>query len=376
MAVIVKMGIFFLNIIFSFLKLLPVRKKIVYISRQSNTVPVDFELMKCKMENLLPNYKNIVLARTIDPGVAAKIRYFFHMFRQMYHLATARVVILDTYCIAVSVLKQRESLIVVQMWHALGALKKFGYSILDKGEGSSSKIAGMMKMHNNYSYVFTSGELCREYFAEAFHQPLKKIKVFPLPRLDLLLNEGYQKKKKNSILKKYPILQENKKKIIVYAPTFRKDEEVLERGLEQLLSRLDYEKYYLIFKPHPLSAIRKINCEIICDKDFSTEDMLYIADYVITDYSAILYEAALLGKRMILYAFDYASYTKKRDFYLDYQSVFSDIIAKTADEVINLLEHNLQGMNWDVFLENVVKKTQNTYTADICNFLIESCKLK
>ena len=58
------------------------------------------------------------------------------MLRQMYHAATSEIVVLDTYCIIISLLKQRKSLKVIQMWHALGAMKKFGYSILDKGEGT------------------------------------------------------------------------------------------------------------------------------------------------------------------------------------------------------------------------------------------------
>ena len=40
--------------------------------------------------------------------------------------------------------------------------------------------------------------------------------------------------------------------------------------------------------------------------------MLHIADYVITDYSCILYEAGFMGKPLYFYAFDYDSYNKNR----------------------------------------------------------------
>ena len=33
-----------------------------------------------------------------------KFKYFLHMFVQMYHIATSKVVILDSYCIVVSIL--------------------------------------------------------------------------------------------------------------------------------------------------------------------------------------------------------------------------------------------------------------------------------
>ena len=376
---VIKTGIFFLNIVYSFLKLLPVEKKLVYISRQSNSVSVDFNLIKSTMESKLPDYKNIVLVRTIDSGISAKIQYFFHMLRQMYHLATAKVVILDSYCIAVSVLKQRDSLLVVQIWHALGALKKFGYSILDKGEGSSSKIASLMKMHRNYSYVFTSGEICRPYFAEAFNQPLEKIRVFPLPRLDLLVNKEYQEKKKQEILSKYPFLLNDKKKIIVYAPTFRKNEKIFQKGVEQLLNVIDYNKFNLLFKPHPLSSIEgiEINKHVIGDRFFSTEDALYLADYVITDYSAIIFEGLALQKQLILYAFDFDMYIQERDFYLDYQKLFLKYIANTPNDVIEFLQGNQKEKAvMNELLNQMVADPHISYTNDICNFIIRCGILK
>ena len=147
-----------LNGLFSIMKLLPVQKKITYISRQSNTLSVDFRMVIREMEKRRPEYRNLALVKMIGNSVPEKIGYCFHIFRQMYHIATSELVVLDTYCIAVSLLKQRDTLKVVQMWHALGAMKKFGYSILDKGEGTNRSLAEAMRMHRNYTYVFSSSE--------------------------------------------------------------------------------------------------------------------------------------------------------------------------------------------------------------------------
>lgn len=376
MTFLLKTGIFFLNVIFFFMKLLPVEKKIVYISRQSEDIPIDFYLLKQQMESKFPDYKNIVLVRTIGTGILNKIYYFFHMLCQMYHLATAQMVILDSYCITISVLKQRKSLLIVQMWHALGALKKFGYSILDKEEGSSSKIAKVMKMHRNYTYVFASGENCRVHFAEAFRQPLDKVKVYPLPRLDLLLNKEYQKEKKLQIKEKYPFLEADGKQIVVYAPTFRKDESDIKRGVERLFNVIDFQKYNLIYKPHPISHVNKIGEKVIYDTFFTTEDMLYIADYVVTDYSAIIFETLLLQKKLVLYAFDYEKYTNARDFYIDYKTLFARYIASTADDVISHLQQDesMGKYEYDSILLQMVSKPVVSYTEDICAFLMKEKK--
>ena len=69
------------------------------------------------------------------------------MIKQMYHIATSRVVILDSYCIVISILKHKKKLTIIQMWHAMGAFKKFGYSIIGKSEGTSKKIIDLMRMH-------------------------------------------------------------------------------------------------------------------------------------------------------------------------------------------------------------------------------------
>ena len=195
-----------LNGIYSIFKLFPVKKKITYISRQSNVLPVDFDLVIREMKRRHPEYQQVTLIKMIGKSLPEKIGYCFHMFRQMYHIATSEMVVLDTYCIAVSVLHQRKSLVVIQMWHALGAMKKFGYSILDKGEGTKRSLAEAMQMHKNYTYIFSSSEFCCRFFAEAFNASIDQMVVMPLPRLDLLFDPEHIANVKKKILSQYPRL--------------------------------------------------------------------------------------------------------------------------------------------------------------------------
>ena len=189
MSIIVNIGIFGLNILYFFMKCLPVQNKITYISRQMDVTPLDFQMIIDETKKVNPDIQHVVLAKMLKKGMKNHILYCFHMLKQMYHIATSKMVILDTYCIPVCILKQRSDLVVIQIWHALGAFKKFGYSILDQPEGSSSKIAHLMRMHKNYTYVFSSSEYTRPFFADAFHVDLSQVKVFPLPKTDLLIDE-------------------------------------------------------------------------------------------------------------------------------------------------------------------------------------------
>ena len=157
MVILIKIFIVLINIVYFFIKLLPTRNKIVMISRQSNKVNNDFRLLGKELEK---KYKVVYLCKTLDGGVKSKmktrIKYGFHMFRQMYHLATSRVCILDSYCPTVSILKHKKKLKVIQIWHSVGTMKKFGYDILDQDEGNSSKMANALKMHPNIFTIMTN----------------------------------------------------------------------------------------------------------------------------------------------------------------------------------------------------------------------------
>lgn len=364
-----------LNGVYSIFKLLPVKKKITYISRQSNKLPVDFQLVIREMAERHPEYQQITLTKMIGKNIPEKIGYCFHMLRQMYHIATSEMVVLDTYCIAVSLLHQRKSLIVIQMWHALGAMKKFGYSILDKGEGTKRSLAEAMRMHRNYTYVFSSSEFCSRFFAEAFDVSMEQMVVMPLPRLDLLCETDHITSVKEKIIRQYPQLSDKKKKIIVYAPTFRKEggnfeEKELEAAAERLAETVDYERYSLVAKFHPLSEISLHNQNVIQDKIFSTIDFCQMADIVILDYSAVVFEIALLGKPMYFYAFDYDSYMKNRDVYIDFKTCVLGVISADPRELMTSVENNESDLKQlEEFRDLMISRPRsNSYTTDVADF--------
>jgi ATP-dependent DNA ligase len=59
-----------------------------------------------------------------------KAYLILQVLNEMFHLATSKYCIIDSYVIPVSILKHRNKLVIIQIWHALGAIKKFGYASL------------------------------------------------------------------------------------------------------------------------------------------------------------------------------------------------------------------------------------------------------
>ena len=57
----------------------------------------------------------------------------------------------------------------------------------------------------------------------------------------------------------------------------------------------------------------------LSDED-ELNDLLFVTDLLITDYSSVVFEASLLDIPMLFYAFDLFDYISKRDFYYDFES--------------------------------------------------------
>lgn len=341
------------------------------ISRQSNDINIDFELLKKSFQQKDTSIRIVILSKTLPNGYNAnlldKVKYIFHMIKQIYHIATSKVVILDSYCIAISILKHKKKLTIIQIWHAMGAFKKFGYSIIGKNEGTNKKITDLMKMHKNYDYVFVSSSECINHYMEAFDVPESKVKVFPLPKVDLLTNNQWIQTKSIEIVQKYPELE--KKKNILYVPTFRKNKDI---DITQLIKSINYKEYNLIVKVHPLSNLQIQNKNVYTINDFSSLELLTVSDYVVTDYSAITFEAALMNKPLYFYVPDFEEYYNDRDFYFTYKEEVPGNVYISANELMeNIKIENYSLKKIKQFKTKYIKYEKGNNTEKIVNFIIE-----
>ena len=361
--------------LYNLLKLFPQQDKIVFLSRQSNTPSLDFRLLDDAIKESHPTYKTVLLCKKLEGSVFQKLLYILHMFRQLYHLATARVALLDSYCIVISLLSHRKSLLVIQMWHSVGTMKKFGYSILDQEEGSSSKVAKMMRMHRGYDYVFAAGEGYKDHLAEGFDFDRSRILTYPLPRLERLQDDTYIQETKHRIYETYPELADKGKQNIVYVPTFRVNEDqAFAAAVDAFAKELNHNRYRLIVKAHPLTHYQSQDPRILCDAAFSSMEMLCVADIVVSDYSCIIYEAAVLKKPMYFYAYDYAHYMQTRDLYIDYKKEMPGPICESAADLCTAIAAG--GFDSDrlsAFLQKYVEVTGHE-SANIASFIFSHLK--
>lgn len=333
-----------MNMFYAFFKLRRTKNKIVFISRQSQTPPLDFQYLIREIKTHYPQYEMTVLCKMIPDSFGGKLAYIFEMFRQMQAMATAKVVVLDGYCILASMLTHKQDLKIIQLWHALGAFKKFGKSVLDKEGGKSSALAEAFKMHRNYDLIAASGNQCVAPFAEAFGQPEEKFVPIGIPRMDYLTDDAEMEQIKNKILLKYPML-DNGKKNILYAPTFRDtpaDKAALQSATEALINAVNYSECNLIIKHHVVDSNKEIiyvdsRVNQTTGESFTGMDFMALADAVVTDYSSVIFEAVLKNLPLYLYCFDSDAYLQERGFYIDFWQDIPALYSKHAKGICTFI---------------------------------------
>ncbi len=376
-----KAGIAIYAAAYAVMKLLPTGRKVVFLSRQSNRPSLDFSLLEEEIHRTHPDYNTVMLCRMIGPGKLRSLLYCFHIFRQCYHLATSEIAILDSYCIPACCLRHKDDLLIVQIWHSVGTMKKNGYSVLDQPEGSSSEMAKAMHMHENYDYIFASGEAYKPYLAEAFNQPEEKIITRALPRIQLLKDAEYGKRKRSEIFRRYPGLKDDGRKKIVYCPTFRKGEDpgIFAHAISELITHIDSERYDLILKIHPLQQgldLSQISGSknVFVDKEFSTYDMLFVADMAISDYSCVVYEAAVLDMPVYFYAYDFDTYVTRRGMYIDYEKEMPSPIARTAEQLAQEIEKPYDMARLAAFRDKYISPENKNETERMVSFIFDHRK--
>lgn len=358
---------------YSFYKRRKTENKIAFISRQSETPSTDFRYLINEIKTNYPQYQVVVLCKMIPSSFGGKIKYVGEMFRQMKALATSKVVVLDGYCILASMLKHKKDLKIIQIWHALGAFKKFGKSVLDKEGGKSSKTAFAFKMHNNYSYIAASGDECVPFFAQAFGQPVSKFIPIGIPRMDYLTDPQENERVRGNVLRKYPQLA-NGRKNILYAPTFRdtqQDKDALANATEELVNKVNYSDFNLIVKHHVVDSNKE---QIYTDsrmnkaegENFTAMDFMCVADYVVTDYSSVIYEALLKDLPIYIYCFDSDKYIDERGFYIDFWTDIPALYSKNAKGICDFIASGMRANSEkeENFKKAYVNKRFSSITAE------------
>ena len=257
--------------------------------------------------------------------------------KKAYLLATAKYVFMNDNFMPLGYLNFSKEAVIVQLWHAEGAFKKFGLDIEQPADIRAREIAANSKL----TYVTCSSTEVTDIYASAFG--VDKSKVLPVGslRADVLLKADNAEKLRAEFEEKYP--QCKGKKIVLYAPTFRDDPELD----KVFLSSFDYslfekelgDTHCLLVRLHPqIHGESRIDGAIDVTDFKSINDLTLISDMLITDYSSVCMDFVLLDKPCVFFVPDLDEYTSGRPFYSDYRSYVPGETAGNTAELVGCIK--------------------------------------
>ena len=225
----------------------------------------------------------------------------------------------------------KKNQIFVQCWHGT-PLKRLGCD-LEHFDNVLNTIDGIKKRYkieaSKFTYFISPSKFASEKFISAWN--LKEIGKENIiveegyPRNDFLFN--YNEKDVQKIRKKLGI-ENDSRKIILYAPTYRSNQH--QTGLGYVYKEeIDFKKmenkfgkdYLILFRPHYFIAnsfdFDKYKGFVYNVADIDDINELYIiSDLLITDYSSVFFDYANLKRPMIFFMYDLEHYKNESNRFL------------------------------------------------------------
>lgn len=277
----------------------------------------------------------VLTRKDLSPRHPLRALHFFFYGAKM--VAKSKYIFLNDNFMPLGQIRLRPEALVIQLWHAEGAFKKFGLSI----EQPPAVRAREKKGNERLTWVVCSSKSVAPIYAEAFGVDPSKVLALGAPRADRLLQSGAQEGTRRVLEEQYPEMRG--KKLVLWAPTFRDDP----ADDAALLGQIDMDAfraalgddYLLLLRLHPQihPAKRQLPGALDVTDEPDTTALVLACDVLVTDYSSICMTAALLKKKTVFFAFDLDRYRAKRDFYFPYEDYVPGPVTKTFQETLGAI---------------------------------------
>ena len=345
--------LFVFRLLFGIFSLVPLKDKVtflvsfgdntqyVYEEMRRKNIPFDVVfLCKGNSYNRFHIYEDVDLAQ-LDKANP------IDFVKSIYHLATSKYVLVDNYYGFLAATNFKPEVECVQLWHASGAIKKFGLEDSSVQFRTKHAHERFLKVYSRFHKVIVGSDAMAQYFMNAFLVKGENILRTGIPRTDFFYNQIEKERIFNQITKQNELLWN--KKVILYAPTYR-DQELnrfkLEMNLERMYEELS-DEYVIVLRLHPaIKNVEDYNKKYpnfvlnYSTSEYDINELLIVADILITDYSSILYEFSLLKKPMIFYAYDLDEYQAERGLWEDYKQLMPGPVVRTTEEIIHAIQQD------------------------------------
>lgn len=229
--------------------------------------------------------------------------------------------------------KKRQGQIEIQTMHGT-PFKSMGLDVKDDFPDEKA-VRNFIKRNRRWNYLVVQGKFSESMAWQWFRYKGNILRT-GYPRTDDLFDVSGEER--DALKKIYGI--PSGKKVILYAPTFRhKGQYEMPLDLELMREELSDEYVLLIRLHHFINDSYKVpeDRDFIIDagKYSAIDDFYKIADVLITDYSSVMFDYTLTGKRIIFFAYDLEEYTGSiRGTCFDLEKEAPGPVVRTTAEIV------------------------------------------
>lgn len=313
------------------------KNTILFMSEQNKVIASNLKAVSERMKErgLDKEYRLLFSARS----AAAEPQGFRSWFTLMQKMGQSSLIFLDDHAPLLDWLKLSDDTKLIQLWHAGAGFKSSGYS-----RWGHMGCPGATSCHRQYDFGIAGSKNIAPFFSEVWGINDEQVLPTGMPRMDEYLREDYRKKKTEELYGKYPLCKG--KKVMLFAPTYRGRGK---RTASYPYELIDFEglyeacgdEYVVLFKMHPWVSSKVPIAKKYKDKFMDVgkypniNDLFYITDLLVTDYSSNIFEYSLMKKPMLFFAYDRIQYAFSRGFHRDYEEAAPGKVCYTFEEFLD-----------------------------------------
>lgn len=307
---------------------------------------------------MLTDYRHVWLTR--DDKVLRRVQslgfeaVLSNSFKGLKLLYKAGMVIYDNRIDEFATHELSEGAVRLNLWHGI-PVKIIGLIHTDPPipyEIESKFRYKYINTHIYGDYVLATSNSLRATMSAAFQIPIERVLVSDQPRnhtlfmtseeLDMFVNK-YEDQKGQELFQE---LKKEQRMKIIYMPTFRDaDPNYIYKAIpdwgdfNEFLKDNDIVFYLKVHRVTPLPKELNYSNIIIMDNGLDIYPLLPLFDCLVTDYSSVMFDYALMRKPIILYDYDLEEYaSKSRHIFNSYYELKNTLPeAKDIEQLTNIL---------------------------------------
>ncbi len=336
----INISLFIFKVFFNLFKLFSVQEKTTFVTAFGANISAVLQTVEAETEDAIVVLKTKQSERHFNGENRLVLDFsrdkVWQHLKGIYHLATSRFVFVDTDFLFLSVTSFKDETKCIQLWHTAGSIKQFGLK--------RRSLPHYVDVYKRFDHIVVGSNKMARLYNESFGQ-LKKGSLLKtgVPRTDFFYNDVLRKQTEIRLAETFPAIKD--KEVILYAPTYREydlNEDKFAETLGKLYNELKYD-FVLFLGLHPkdnLSYENKFPSFIYNVTSYpNVNDLTLVSDLLITDYSSIPFEFALLNKPMIFYAFDLKEFEASRGFTEDYRSAAPGPVIENTSDLIKTIKN-------------------------------------